>query len=143
MALLPPINLWCVLFFFPLPEWPKVSPVFRNASLAAITANPDSFGTRQPNHLHLWSIATMSGINQIIQTFEGLGEGDREATMKALSTMMGVENQRQPAKKKVNGFMGYRGESTISYNLPNNSNTTQRITRLSSPVLHKKSGRLS
>ncbi|KAK4125089.1 hypothetical protein N657DRAFT_643899 [Parathielavia appendiculata] len=50
----------------------------------------------------------MSGINQIIQTFEGLGEGDRETTMKALSTMMRVENQRQPAKKKVNGFMGYR-----------------------------------
>ncbi|KAK4102750.1 hypothetical protein N658DRAFT_494787 [Parathielavia hyrcaniae] len=50
----------------------------------------------------------MAGVNQIIQTFEGLGEGDRETTMKALSTMMRDENQRQPAKKKVNGFMGYR-----------------------------------
>ncbi|KAK4154861.1 mating-type protein MAT alpha 1-domain-containing protein [Chaetomidium leptoderma] len=50
----------------------------------------------------------MSGINQILQTFERLGEGDRETTMQALSTMMRVENQRQPAKKKVNGFMGYR-----------------------------------
>lgn len=52
----------------------------------------------------------MSGVNQILQTFEGLGDGDREATMKALSTMMRVENQRQPTKKNVNGFMGYRGK---------------------------------
>ncbi|KAH6641098.1 mating-type protein MAT alpha 1-domain-containing protein [Chaetomium tenue] len=50
----------------------------------------------------------MAGINQIIQTFKGLTEGDRETAMKALSTMMRTENQRQPAKKKVNGFMGYR-----------------------------------
>ncbi|KAL2136848.1 hypothetical protein VTI74DRAFT_1062 [Chaetomium olivicolor] len=50
----------------------------------------------------------MSGINQIIETFEGLGEGDRETTMKALSTIMRVPTQKQPAKKKVNGFMGYR-----------------------------------
>lgn len=53
---------------------------------------------------------SMSGVNQIIRAFEGLGEGERETTMKALSTMMRVENQRQPTKKKVNGFMGYRGE---------------------------------
>lgn len=52
----------------------------------------------------------MSGVNQIIQTFEGLGEGDRETTMKALSTMMRVETPRQSTKKKVNGFMGYRGK---------------------------------
>lgn len=51
----------------------------------------------------------MAGVNQIIETFEGLPPGDRETTMKALSTMMRTENQRQPAKKKVNGFMGYRG----------------------------------
>ncbi|EAQ89967.1 hypothetical protein CHGG_06586 [Chaetomium globosum CBS 148.51] len=50
----------------------------------------------------------MAGVNQIIETFEGLPPGDRETTMKALSTMMRTENQRQPAKKKVNGFMGYR-----------------------------------
>jgi hypothetical protein len=53
----------------------------------------------------------MADINQIIQTFKGITEGDRETTMKALSTMMRTENQRQPAKKKVNGFMGYRGKS--------------------------------
>ena len=51
----------------------------------------------------------MAGINQIIETFEGLPAGDRETTMQALSTMMRAKNQRQPAKKKVNGFMGYRG----------------------------------
>ncbi|KAL2144463.1 hypothetical protein VTI28DRAFT_9111 [Corynascus sepedonium] len=50
----------------------------------------------------------MTGINKILETFEGLAEGDREMTMKALSTIMRAENQRQPAKKKVNGFMGYR-----------------------------------
>jgi len=55
----------------------------------------------------------MSGINHILQTFEGLGEGDRETTMKALSTMMRVENERQSPKKKVNGFMGYRGKYTL------------------------------
>lgn len=53
----------------------------------------------------------MAGINQIIQTFKSLTEGDRETTMKALSTMMRTENQRQPAKKKVNGFIGYRSKS--------------------------------
>ncbi|GAB1312018.1 Synaptic functional regulator fmr1 [Madurella fahalii] len=50
----------------------------------------------------------MSGINHIIQTFEGLGEDDRETTMKALATMMRVESQPQPAKRRVNGFMGFR-----------------------------------
>lgn len=54
----------------------------------------------------------MIGINKILETFEGLAEGDREMTMKALSTIMRAENQRQPAKKKVNGFMGYRGKSS-------------------------------
>ncbi len=54
----------------------------------------------------------MSGINHILQTFEGLGDGDRETTMKALSTMMRVDTERQSPKKKVNGFMGYRGELT-------------------------------
>lgn len=57
----------------------------------------------------------MAGINEIIRTFEALGDGDREATMKALSTMMRVENGSQPAKKKVNGFMGYRGEYGMPY----------------------------
>jgi hypothetical protein len=51
----------------------------------------------------------MSSVDKIIQTFEGLGEGDREATMKTLSTMMRAESQSQPAKRKVNGFMGFRG----------------------------------
>lgn len=56
----------------------------------------------------------MAGMNEIIRTFEALGDGDREATMKALSTIMRVENGLQPAKKKVNGFMGYRGEYGIT-----------------------------
>jgi hypothetical protein len=61
--------------------------------------------------------APKSSINQIIQSFEGLGENDREATMKALSTLMGVDNQgTKQAKKKVNGFMGYRGMSESLYN---------------------------
>jgi hypothetical protein len=64
----------------------------------------------------------MSGINQIIQTFEGLGDGDREATLKALSTMMRLENQRQPAKKKVNGFMGYRGTLNWLNHSPSHTN---------------------
>ncbi|KAK4117604.1 hypothetical protein N656DRAFT_699532 [Canariomyces notabilis] len=50
----------------------------------------------------------MSGVNQIIQTFEGLGNGDRETAMRALTTMMQSENQRSSTKKKVNGFMGFR-----------------------------------
>ncbi|KAK4233449.1 mating-type protein MAT alpha 1-domain-containing protein [Achaetomium macrosporum] len=50
----------------------------------------------------------MSSINQIIRAFEGLPEGDRETAMKALSTMVGVVPAQQAAKKKVNGFMGYR-----------------------------------
>jgi hypothetical protein len=52
----------------------------------------------------------MSGVNQIIQTFEGLGNDDRETAMQALTTMMQSENQRSSTKKKVNGFMGFRGE---------------------------------
>ncbi|KAL2150018.1 hypothetical protein VTH82DRAFT_7694 [Thermothelomyces myriococcoides] len=55
----------------------------------------------------------MSGINQILKTFESLAEDDRETTMRALSTIMRAESQRQPAKKKVNGFMGYREKSPI------------------------------
>ncbi|KAK3336971.1 putative mat-A1 protein [Cercophora scortea] len=47
-------------------------------------------------------------MDQILQTFASLGQGDRESTMKSLSTMMSNRNHRQPAKKKVNGFMGYR-----------------------------------
>ncbi|KAK4674443.1 Fertilization Minus Regulator mating type protein MAT1-1-1 [Podospora pseudopauciseta] len=50
----------------------------------------------------------MAGINSILQTFEGLGEGDRAETIKVLSDMMREGTPRQPAKKKVNGFMGYR-----------------------------------
>ncbi len=73
----------------------------------------------------------MSGVNQILQTFKGLGDGDREATMKALSTMMRVENQQQPPKKKVNGFMGYRGKQNILSFRFSDANITKRITPLS------------
>nr|CCD57789.1 putative mat-A1 protein [Neurospora pannonica] len=52
----------------------------------------------------------MSGVDQIVKTFADLAEGDREAAMRAFSTMMRTEPVRQtPAvKKKVNGFMGFR-----------------------------------
>jgi hypothetical protein len=85
----------------------------------------------------------MSGVNQIIQTFEGLGEGDRETTMKALSTMMRAESQRQPAKKKVNGFMGFRGTFDVCLNFPYGSDVIQHTTRRSSPSSRRKRSRPS
>nr|O13595.1 RecName: Full=Mating type protein mtA-1 [Sordaria equina]CAA75439.1 mating type protein [Sordaria equina] len=58
----------------------------------------------------------MSGVDQIVKKFANLGEGDREAAMKAFLAMMPVSNEpvaepvrKAPtAKKKVNGFMGFR-----------------------------------
>ncbi|KAK4170632.1 Mat sexual cell fertilization-promoting factor [Triangularia setosa] len=50
----------------------------------------------------------MAGIHSIMQTFSALDEGDRAETIKALSDMMRSGTPRQSAKKKVNGFMGYR-----------------------------------
>nr|AAN77071.1 mating type protein A-1 [Sordaria sclerogenia] len=51
----------------------------------------------------------MSGVDQIVKTFANLGEGDREAAMKAFLAMMPRNCRRTcPAKKKVNGFMGFR-----------------------------------
>nr|CCD57798.1 putative mat-A1 protein [Neurospora sublineolata] len=52
----------------------------------------------------------MSGVDQIVKTFADLAEGDREAAMRAFSMMMRTEPVRQTpaAKKKVNGFMGFR-----------------------------------
>ncbi|KAK1758388.1 mating-type protein MAT alpha 1-domain-containing protein [Echria macrotheca] len=47
-------------------------------------------------------------MNQIMQNFATLDDGDRQTTMKALSTMMRDEKQVQSPKKKVNGFIGYR-----------------------------------
>ncbi|KAK3371914.1 mating-type protein MAT alpha 1-domain-containing protein [Podospora didyma] len=56
----------------------------------------------------------MSVVNQIVQTFAGLGYDDREATMKVLSGMMRDGSQHQP-KKKVNGFMGYRAYYSVLF----------------------------
>lgn len=64
----------------------------------------------------------MSGVDQIVKTFANLGEGDREAAMKAFLAMMPVSNEtvaepvrKAPAaKKKVNGFMGFRCKSDLS-----------------------------
>ncbi|KAK3944015.1 mating-type protein MAT alpha 1-domain-containing protein [Diplogelasinospora grovesii] len=50
----------------------------------------------------------MSGVNQILQNFAELEGQERETTMKALSTMMGETDRQQPAKKKVNAFIGFR-----------------------------------
>ncbi|KAK3695533.1 mating-type protein MAT alpha 1-domain-containing protein [Podospora appendiculata] len=65
------------------------------------------------SHIYLLLNLTFSSLrifsmDQILQTFARLGEGDRESTMKSLSTMMRDRNHRPPAKKKVNGFIGYR-----------------------------------
>lgn len=51
----------------------------------------------------------MSGMNEIVQHFADLGDGDRETTLKALSSIMRDDKPETP-KKKVNGFIGYRCE---------------------------------
>ncbi|KAK3996940.1 Mat sexual cell fertilization-promoting factor [Cladorrhinum sp. PSN332] len=58
----------------------------------------------------------MSGVNQIVETFEGLGDGDRAEAMKVLSGMMRDTPPRQAPKKKVNGFMGYRAYYSSLFN---------------------------
>ncbi|KAK1826506.1 mating-type protein MAT alpha 1-domain-containing protein [Podospora conica] len=49
----------------------------------------------------------MPGMNEIVQHFADLGDGDRETTLKALSSIMRDDKPETP-KKKVNGFIGYR-----------------------------------
>ncbi|KAK4160338.1 Mat sexual cell fertilization-promoting factor [Cladorrhinum sp. PSN259] len=58
----------------------------------------------------------MSGVNKILETFEGMGDGDRAETMKVLSDMMRDTPPRQTPKKKVNGFMGYRAYYSSLFN---------------------------
>ena len=48
-------------------------------------------------------------MNEIVQHFADLGDGDRETTLKALSSIMRDDKPEAP-KKKVNGFIGYRCE---------------------------------
>ncbi|KAK0612682.1 mating-type protein MAT alpha 1-domain-containing protein [Bombardia bombarda] len=48
----------------------------------------------------------MSAVDRILRTFASLKEGERDIAMKALSDIMREGGQQ--AKKKVNGFMGYR-----------------------------------
>jgi hypothetical protein len=52
-------------------------------------------------------------MDQILAIFATMGGDEREKTMRALASMMREDSQPQPTKKKVNGFMGYRGKIQI------------------------------
>ena len=60
------------------------------------------------------SVAKMSAMNQIMQSFASLDNSERQTAMEGLSTLMRDDNRAQaPKKKKVNGFIGFRCRLTI------------------------------
>ncbi|KAK4223215.1 Mat sexual cell fertilization-promoting factor [Podospora fimiseda] len=80
----------------------------------------------------------MSGVNQIVETFEGLGDSDRAETIKVLSNMMRNTPPRQTPKKKVNGFMGYRAYYSSLFNqLPQKERSPILTTLWQQDPLHK------